>query len=141
MKTYITASAMALALSVAPAAAANDGAKGGAAGGAAAGAVGGAIVGGPVGAAVGAVTGAAAGTIFGELSAPDRRYAVQYVRDNRRPSVRMKGKVGVGTRLPRSVELYEFEGRSELDGYTYAYVNNRPVMVNPRSRKVIYVIR
>jgi hypothetical protein len=112
--------------------------NGGAAAGAATGAVGGAIVGGPVGAAVGGVTGAIVG---GTLSRDDETKVRRYIVEQRRPSVRVKERVVVGEPLPRDVELYpvppDVGVRTE---YRYTVVNDRPVLVDPHSRRVIEVI-
>mgnify|MGYP003333503196 CR=1 FL=1 len=119
-------------------AAAQDRAPGGALGGAAAGAAGGAIIGGPVGAAVGGIGGAIVGGTLGGLSEPDRRYVVTYVQRNPRSSVRMEN-VAVGASLPRNVRIYRIEGRPSIR-YSYAYVNGRPVIVEPSSRRVVQII-
>jgi hypothetical protein len=110
----------------------------GAAAGATTGAVGGAIVGGPVGAVVGGVAGAAVG---GALSQDDSVRVRQYVVREHRPSVRVQDRVVVGEPLPQSVELYPVPAdvgvRTE---YRYSVVNDRTVLVDPRTRRVIQVI-
>jgi hypothetical protein len=132
MKTAILAVGL---LALAPAAAYAQ--NGGAAAGAATGAVGGAIVGGPVGAAVGGVTGAIVG---GALSREDDARVRRYVIEQRRPSVRVKDRVVVGEPLPAEVQLYpvppDVGVRTE---YRYTVVNDRPVLVDPHSRRVIEV--
>ena len=141
-KLKITVAALALCAAV-PFAMAQDnrGTSGGAAGGAAAGAIGGAIVGGPVGAVVGGAAGAITGAAFGSMAEPDREYVTTYVRENERPSVRIDRQVSVGTVLPEEVTLYEVEGRDRVRGYHYTYVNDRPVLVDRKSRRIVHVIR
>ncbi len=119
---------------------AQDEARGGAAAGAATGAVGGAIVGGPVGAVVGGTVGAIAGGAVGSISETDRAYVRGYVVQNRRPSVRVQGDVAVGAVLPREVAVYPVEGNPGLSNYRYSWVNDRAVLIDPASRRVIYVV-
>ena len=121
--------------SLAPAAAF---AQGGAAAGAATGAVGGAVVGGPVGAAVGGVTGAIVGGIADQQQ-PEFR---QYVTTQSVPSYTYKEEVRVGATLPASgVTYYEVPAEYKVKGYKYTVVNNTPVLVEPKSHKIVQVIR
>lgn len=113
--------------------------EGGVAGGAAAGAVGGAIVGGPVGAVVGGAAGAIVGGVAGSLTEPDVAYARSYVVRHPQPRVRYQGNVVVGAQIPEGVQLYAVEGRPELRGYYYTYLNEQPVLV--QNRRVVHVIR
>lgn len=112
--------------------------EGGAAAGAATGAVGGAVVGGPIGAAVGGVTGAIVG---GALSGPDQTRVHEYVVREHRPSVRVKEDVTVGSTLPGDVQYYEIPSDVGVKTtYRYTVVNNRTVLVDPRTHRVIQVI-
>lgn len=113
-------------------------AQSGAASGAAAGAVGGAVVGGPVGAAVGGVTGAIVG---GALSGPDETRVREYVVKEKHPSVRVQEDVKVGAVLPGTVKYYEIPSSVGVKTtYRYAVVNDRTVLVDPSTRKVIQII-
>lgn len=115
-----------------------QGARGGAAGGAAAGAVGGAVVGGPVGAVAGGVGGAVVGGIVGDNTPRFR----EYVTEQRVPSYTYREQVRVGTVLPQRGVVYR-EVPSEFGvkkGYRYTVVNDQPVLVEPRTRRVIQVI-
>jgi Protein of unknown function (DUF1236) len=62
---------------------------------------------------------------------------VTYVRRESIPSVRVDGSVGVGFTLPGTVELRTIPRH---DTYNYAIVNDRRVIVEPRTRRVIRVI-
>ncbi len=130
-------------LAVMPAAAmaqSSSGAAGGAAGGAAAGAVGGAVIGGPVGAAAGAVGGAAAGAITGGIAADQRTEFRTYVTQQRVPSVRYREEVAVGTTLPETVTYREVPARYGKTEYRYTVVNDKTVLVEPRTRRIVQII-
>jgi Protein of unknown function (DUF1236) len=133
MKFRLLAATAALALTL-PAAAY---AQGGAAAGATTGAVGGAIVGGPVGAVVGGVGGA----IVGGIAADTRPRFREHVVRERRPSYRYSGQVVVGAELPSSgVTYYEVPAEYGVRDYRYTVVNDRTVLVDPRTHRVIQVI-
>ncbi|GGF53623.1 hypothetical protein GCM10007301_11350 [Azorhizobium oxalatiphilum] len=100
--------------------------------GAVGGAAVGAVVGGPVGAVVGGVAGATVGAAA-EPPAEVRSYVIQ----ERRPSVRVEREVVVGEAVPAGVQLYTIPNNS---AYEYTVVNDRRVIVEPRTRKVIQVI-
>jgi uncharacterized protein YcfJ len=113
-------------------------AQSGAAAGATTGAVGGAIVGGPVGAVVGGAVGAMAGGIS-DAQEPQFR---QYVVTQGRPSYRYSEEVRVGATLPSSgVTYYEVPEQYGVREYRYTVVNNTPVLVDPRSHRIVQVIR
>lgn len=113
-----------------------DGGATGAITGGVTGAVAGAIVGGPVGAVVGGgagvVGGAAAGTV---IDPPDR--VRTYVSSNQIDPVYLDGEVVVGAGLPETVTLREIPDYE----YRYVYVNNQQVLVEPGSRRIVYVMR
>ena len=112
-------------------------AQGGAAAGATTGAVGGAIVGGPVGAVVGGVGGA----IVGGLSDEQQPRFRQYTTTTRRPSYRYENEVRVGAVLPSSgIEYYEVPAEYGVRDYRYTVVNNRTVLVEPRTRRIVEII-
>jgi hypothetical protein len=131
---------VAIAFTAAAAAPALAQSEGGAAAGAATGAVGGAIVGGPVGAVIGGAAGAMVGGAVGSISAQDQAYVREYVVEHRRPSVRVEGPVAVGATLPRQVSVYPVEGNPAFANYRYTWVNDRAVLVDPATRRVVYVI-
>lgn len=108
----------------------NSGALTGAAGGA----VTGAVVGGPVGAAVGGV----AGAIIGGAIAPPPPQVERYVVTQQVPSVTVREQVVVGEPLPSGVVVYPVPEDPE---YQYAFVNERYVIVEPGTRRVVKVIQ
>ncbi|MCZ0962653.1 DUF1236 domain-containing protein [Paracoccus benzoatiresistens] len=105
---------------------------GGAAGGAASGAIAGAAVGGPVGAAVGAVAGGVVGDISEDALTPETK---TYVMENQTESVVIDGDVAVGTLVPESAEIHTIPESQ----YSYVYVDDRPVLVEPQSRKIVHI--
>jgi hypothetical protein len=97
---------------------------------------------GPVGAVVGGALGAATGTVGGILGVEERPRFREYIVREHHPSFRYHDDVRVGAVLPeRGVALYavprEYHVRS---GYRYAIVNDRPVIVEPRSRRIVEII-
>jgi hypothetical protein len=112
-------------------------AQGGAAVGATTGAVGGAIVGGPVGAVVGGV----GGFIVGGISDETRPRFRTYVTEQRRPSYTYTSDLVVGAELPQAgVTYYDVPAEYGVKEYRYTVVNNRTVLVDPKTRRVIQVI-
>jgi uncharacterized protein YraI len=64
--------------------------------------------------------------------------AVQsYVIENTREPVLLDGEVVVGAAVPDDVELYEVPDYQ----YRYTYVNQVPVLVQPDTRRVVYIYR
>ena len=112
-------------------------AQSGATTGAVAGAVGGAIVGGPVGLVVGGVGGAIVGGI-----ADDRRPVFhEYVVREHRNSYAYDRDVVVGAELPNAgVTYYEVPAEYGAHDYRYTVVNNRTVLVDPRTHRIVQVI-
>jgi hypothetical protein len=97
---------------------------------------------GPVGAVVGGTIGAAAGTVGGILGVEDRPRFREYVVREHQPSFTYGGAVRIGTVLPeRGITLYavprEYHARP---GYRYAILNDRPVIVDLRTRRVVEII-
>ena len=112
-------------------------AQGGAAGGAATGAVGGAIVGGPVGAVVGATVGAVAGGIADDARPRFRSYVVE----RKHPSYRYDREVRIGADLPSSgVTYYDVPSEYGATKYRYTVVNDRTVLVDPGTHRIVQVI-
>ena len=74
--------------------------------------------------------------------AVDQRPAFrEYVVRERRPSYRYSDDLRVGVILPESgVTYYEMPAEYRAPGYRYTYVNERAVIVDPRTRRVIDII-
>lgn len=64
----------------------------------------------------------------------------EYIVQEGRSSVRVDADVEVGTVLPEDVEVYAIEGVPTATEYRYAVVNDRRVIVDPDSRRVIEII-
>lgn len=108
---------------------------------AAGGAVGGAIIGGAVGGPPGAAIGAATGAVAGGLAEDARPRFRTYVRGRNVPSYRYENDVRVGAVLPESgVTYYDVPREYGVSEYRYTVVNDRTVLVDPRSHRIIEVV-
>lgn len=105
---------------------------GGAAGGAASGAIAGAVVGGPVGAAVGGLAGAVMGDASEAALTPETR---TYITEHRTESVVLDSSPTVGMVIPESAPVQAVPNTQ----YQYVYINDRPVLVEPGTRKVVHI--
>jgi hypothetical protein len=133
MRIRILTSAAVLALAI-PAVAY---AQAGVAAGAATGAVGGAVVGGPVGAVVGGVGGAVVGGIA-DANTPKFH---EYVIHEHVPSYKYSGEVVIGAELPMAgVTYYEVPPEFGVKEYRYTIVNDRTVLVDPRTHRIVQII-
>jgi uncharacterized protein YcfJ len=104
--------------------------------GMAGGALAGALIGGPVGAVIGGVAGAAAGGVTGTVIDPPREVRT-YVQEQRLEPVYLEGEVVVGAGIPETVELRQIPDYE----YRYVVVNEVPVLVEPNTRRIVYVMR
>jgi hypothetical protein len=96
---------------------------------------------GPVGGFVGGVVGGVAGGVAGLLGVDQRPRFREYVVSQRPSSYRYEGDVVVGAELPASgVTYYEVPAEYGVREHRYAVVNDRPVLVDPRTRRVVQVI-
>jgi hypothetical protein len=95
----------------------------------------GARAGGEVGGPVGAIVGGTVGAAIGAAVEIPNAVITSIPRGER--SVVVRERVVVGEPLPPSVELRVVPNHAE---YRYAVVNDRRVIVEPRTRKVIRVI-
>ena len=96
---------------------------------------------GPLGAIVGGAIGAATGTVGGILGVDRPRFR-EYVVRERRPSYRYNEDLRVGVVLPESgVTYYDVppEYRAPA-GYRYTIVNDRPVLIESRTRRIVEII-
>jgi hypothetical protein len=132
-RTLITAALVASALSMSTMAMAQGGTAGGA--------VGGAIVGGVVGGPVGAAVGAAAGATAGGIADDARPRFHSYVVERRHPSYRYQSDVQVGAELPGTgVTYYEVPREYGTTQYRYTVVNDRTVLVDPGTHRIVQVV-
>jgi Protein of unknown function (DUF1236) len=99
------------------------------------GAVNGARTGGEIGGPVGAMVGGTVGAAVGGLEIPNG--LISSVEGVHEPSVVVQERVVVGEPLPPTVELRPVPRYTE---YRYAVVNDRRVIVDPRTRRVIKII-
>jgi hypothetical protein len=108
-------------------------------GGAAKGADDGAAAAGPVGAVVvGAVSGGGTGDLLGVDQRPRFR---EYVARERHPSYRYNDDVRVGAILPPSgIEYYDVPSEYGVAGDRYAIVNDRTVLVDPSTHRIVQII-
>jgi len=96
---------------------------------------------GPLGAVVGGTVGAVAGTIGGILGVEDRPRFRTYVVEQRVPSYRYSDEFIVGAMLPENgITYYDIPGEYHVQGYRYAYVNDHPVLVDPRTHRIVQII-
>lgn len=122
-----------------------EGASSGAAQGSSIGGPLGGIIGGAVGAGVGAATGAvgtATGIVGGVLGADQRPRFHDYVEQENYPSYAYSRQLRVGAVLPRGgVRYYAVPPEyGSAQRYRYARVNDRTVLVDPRTRRVVDII-
>ena len=90
-------------------------------------------MGGPVGAAAGATAGGIA-----EANSP--RFH-SYVTERRHPSYRYEREVRVGAELPASgVTYYEVPREYGATTYRYTVVNDRTVLVDPGTHRIVEII-
>ncbi|HET7716891.1 MAG TPA: DUF1236 domain-containing protein [Bauldia sp.] len=99
-------------------------------------AVGGAIAGAAIGGPVGAVVGGVAGAALGAAVDPPAEVRT-YVAGNPVDPVYLDGEVVVGATLPEGVTLAPVPQYK----YNYVYVNGVPVLVDPDTRRVVYIFR
>jgi uncharacterized protein YraI len=85
---------------------------------------------------VGAVTRVPAGTALIEAVAPETEI-IAYVKATPVAPVHVTGEIVVGAILPAELVLYEVPSSP----YQYAVVNAATVLVEPASRKVVYIVR
>lgn len=110
-------------------------------GGAQRGAEEGAAAAGPVGGVIGGVLGGVAGGVAGLLGVDQRPRFRQYVVREGRPSYRYREDVRVGAVLPSSgVQYYEVPQEYGVREYRYTVVNDRVVLVEPRTRRIVQII-
>lgn len=96
---------------------------------------------GPVGGIVGGAVGAVTGGVAGLLGADQRPRFHEYVVHERRPSYAYSGPVAVGTVLPDDgVTYYDVPPEYNVHDYRYTVINGTPVLVDPRSHRIVEVV-
>lgn len=82
--------------------------------------------------------GPADGAVVGSISDYEPTPQVRaYIEDNRYEPVYLEGEFGIGASLPETVEVYEIPDYE----YRYVYINDRPVLVEPQTRRIVYIVR
>lgn len=96
---------------------------------------------GPVGAIIGGTIGGVVGGVAGILGVEERPRFRRYVVEEHRPSYRYQGDVRVGAVLPEAgVTYYEVPPEYGVREYRYTVVNDRPVLVDPRTHRIVEVV-
>jgi len=96
---------------------------------------------GPVGAVVGGVIGGVVGGVAGVLGVDERPRFHSYVVEQRRPSYQYREDVRVGAVLPEEgVTYYEVPQEYGVRDYRYTVVNNRTVLVDPRTHRIVEIV-
>ena len=96
---------------------------------------------GPVGAIVGGTIGGVVGGVAGILGADQRPRFRSYVVEQHRPSYRYREDVRVGAVLPEAgVTYYEVPQEYGVRDYRYTVVNDRTVLVDPHSRRIVEIV-
>jgi hypothetical protein len=91
--------------------------------------------------AQGVVGGVDQGSRAGVLGVDQRPRFHHYVVEEHRPSYRYDGDVRVGAVLPEAgVTYYDVPPEYGVRDYRYTVVNDRPVLVDPRSRRIVEVV-
>jgi hypothetical protein len=96
---------------------------------------------GPVGAVVGGVIGGVVGGVSGVLGVDQRPRFHSYVVEQHRPSYQYREDVRVGAVLPEEgVTYYDVPPEYGAHDYRYTVINNRTVLVDPRTHRIVEVV-
>jgi Protein of unknown function (DUF1236) len=96
---------------------------------------------GPVGAIVGGTIGGVVGGVNGILGVDQRPRFHHYVVEEHRPSYRYEGNVAVGAVLPEAgVTYYDVPPEYGVRSYRYTVINDRPVLVDPHTRRIVEIV-
>ena len=96
---------------------------------------------GPVGAVVGGVVGGVVRGVTGILGVDQRPRFHSYVVERHIPSYHYTSEVRVGAVLPdRGVTYYDVPPEYGVRDYRYTVVNDRTVLVDPRTHRIVEVI-
>jgi hypothetical protein len=96
---------------------------------------------GPVGGVIGGVVGGVVGGVTGVLGVDERPRFHRYVVEQHRPSYEYRGDVRVGEVLPEAgVTYYDVPPEYGVREYRYTVVNDRTVLVDPRTHRIVEVV-
>ena len=96
---------------------------------------------GPVGAVVGGVIGGVVGGVTGVLGVDTQPRFHEYVVREHRPSYHYSDDVRVGAVLPEEgVTYYDVPEEYGVREYRYTIVNDRTVLVDPRTHRIVQVV-
>jgi hypothetical protein len=96
---------------------------------------------GPVGAVVGGTIGGVVGGVAGVLGVDQRPRFRTYAVEQRHPSYRYRDEVRVGAVLPNDgVTYYEVPAEYGVRNYRYTVVNDRTVLVDPKTRRIVEIV-
>ena len=96
---------------------------------------------GPIGAVVGGVIGGVVGGVTGVLGVDERPRFRSYVVEQHRPSYRYREDARVGAVLPEEgVTYYDVPPEYGVGNYRYTVVNDRTVLVDPRTHRIVEVV-
>jgi hypothetical protein len=96
---------------------------------------------GPVGAIVGGTIGGVVGGVTGILGVDQRPRFRSYVVEQHRPSYHYLGEVRIGAELPEAgVTYYDVPQEYGAREYRYTVVNDRPVLVDPRTHRIVEIL-
>jgi hypothetical protein len=96
---------------------------------------------GPVGAIVGGTIGGVVGGVAGVLGVDQRPRFRTYAVEQHRPSYHYREEVRVGAVLPEEgVTYYEVPPEYGAHEYRYTVVNDRTVLVDPRTHRIVEVV-
>ena len=96
---------------------------------------------GPVGAVVGGVIGGVVGGVAGVLGVDQRPRFRSYVVERHVPSYQYREDVRVGAVLPEEgVTYYDVPPEYGVREYRYTVVNDRTVLVDPRTHRIVEVV-
>jgi Protein of unknown function (DUF1236) len=96
---------------------------------------------GPVGGIVGGAIGGVVGGVNGVLGIDQRPRFHSYVVERHHPSYAYDGDLRVGADLPGDgVTYYDVPAEYGTHDYRYTVVNNRTVLVDPRTHRVVEIV-
>ena len=81
-----------------------------------------------------------ASSAAGGLTLEDKSYVKDYHSKHRNSSVKYDHDISVGHQMPEGHTYYPLEGRQSLNGYNYTVINNRNVLVDPTTRRILNII-